>query len=86
VKLFDGYACSIVRSLNSTMAEAHTLLCGIQFLEPIRVSKVIIESDSLKLIQACNCLIEVVSPHTTILGECFMKAHSFDFIKFVHGS
>jgi hypothetical protein len=39
---------------------------------------VVIKSDSLELIQACNAEIEIWSPYSVILDDCFMLAHSFD--------
>jgi hypothetical protein len=45
---------------------------------------VIIESDSLELIQACNAVIEIWSPYSAIIAECFMLAHYSDEISFQH--
>jgi hypothetical protein len=57
---------------------------SIVFLEQLGVSSVNIESDSLELIQACKSEIEIWSPYTAILADCFLKAHSFKDISFEH--
>ena len=44
----------------------------------------IIESDSLELIQACNGVIEVWNPYTAILADCFSKASLMSNIGFQH--
>lgn len=49
-----GYACPLEYVLNATTSEAIALLEGLEFLEQLGVSSVIIESDSLELIKACN--------------------------------
>jgi ribonuclease HI len=55
--------------LDAASAEALALLRGLEFLEQIGVSNVIVESDSLSLIQACNSLIKVWSPFSAILAK-----------------
>jgi hypothetical protein len=60
------------------------LLKGLEFLERLGCNKVITESDSLELIQACNGAIEVRSPYSAIMIECFLKANSIDQVSFQH--
>lgn len=79
-----GYACPLDHVLNASTAEALALLEGLKFLENLGVTRVITESDSLEIIQACNAVIEVWSPFSAILAECFMKAHSLDSVEFIH--
>jgi ribonuclease HI len=45
--------------LDATSTEALALLKGLEWLNKLGVSKVIIESDSLELIQVCNVVIEI---------------------------
>ena len=69
---------------DAAIAEALALQRGLQFLEQLGVSSVIVESDSLGLVQACNSEIEVWSPFSAILDDCFMRTHSFNSIGFQH--
>ena len=57
---------------------------GLQFLQGLGVSSVLIESDSLELIQACNRKIEVWTPHAAILAESFMNASTINGVAFQH--
>jgi hypothetical protein len=43
-----------------------------------------IESDSLKLIQACNGDTEVCSPYTAMLVDCFQKASRMELVILQH--
>jgi hypothetical protein len=80
-----GFACPINSLLSLATAEAMAISRGLEFLEQLRVSNVIIESDFLELIQACNSETEIWSPYSsTILADCFMRAHYFSSISFVH--
>jgi hypothetical protein len=45
---------------------------------------VLIELDSLELIQACNGTIEIWSPCLAILAECFLKASNINSVYFRH--
>jgi hypothetical protein len=47
-------------------------------------ASVIVESDSLELIQACNGTIEEWSPYSAIMVDCFNKASSIPGISFQH--
>jgi ribonuclease HI len=79
-----GYAGPLNHVFNAATAEALALLKGLEFLEQLGVSSVNIESDSLELIQACKSEIEIWSPYTAVLADCFLKAHSFKDISFEH--
>lgn len=72
-----GYACPLDQLLNATMAEAPAPKKGLKFIETLGISKIIIESDSLELIQACNSVIEVWSRYSAVLADCFMIAQLF---------
>jgi ribonuclease HI len=70
------------KGLSACTAEAMAMLKGLVLVEQIGCQKVVIESDSLELIQACNGTIEIWSPCTAILAECFLKASSLEKISF----
>lgn len=55
-------------------AEATTLQEGIKLVERVGCTSVIMESDSLELVQAFNGIAPVFSPYSTILAECFQLA------------
>jgi ribonuclease HI len=79
-----GVACPLSHVHDATAAEALALLKGLVFLLDIGVTRVTVESDSLEVIQACKSEVEVWSPHSAILYDCFSKAQEFDFIDFTH--
>ena len=79
-----GMACVVDHVLNGATAKALALLKGLQFLESVGCSSVIIESDSLELIQVCNGEIAVWSPYSAILAECFSKASMMEDVSFQH--
>ena len=51
-------------------------------IEKMGISNVTAKSDSVELIEACNAGIEVWSPATAILAECFLKEHLINGISF----
>jgi hypothetical protein len=53
------------------------MLKGLVLVKQIGCQNVVIESDSLELIQARNGTIEIWSPYTAILAECFLKANFY---------
>jgi ribonuclease HI len=79
-----GLACPLSHVHDATTAEALALFKGLVFLLDIGVTRVTIESDSLEVIQACNAEVEVWSPYSAILYDCFSKAQEFDYIAFTH--
>ena len=70
--------------LSAATAEAFGLLKGLELLEQLGCSSVIVESDSMELIQACNGVLEVLSPFSAIMAECFLKASWINRISFQH--
>lgn len=70
--------------LDLTIAEAFALQGGLELVESLGCVPVIVESDSLELIQACNGIIEIWSPYTAILADCFQKAQRIGNISFQH--
>ena len=73
-----GMAGLLDNVLDATTAEALALLRGLEFLEKLGCQSVCIESDSLELIQACTGVIEIWSPYSAILAECFLKASTMN--------
>ena len=57
---------------------------GLNFLENYGCTNVIIESDNVESIQACNGIIEVWSPYAGIMAECFLKASMLGSVSFKH--
>jgi hypothetical protein len=64
--------------------EGLALLKGIDMLDQLGSSSIVVESDSLELIQASNGVIEVWSPYSVVMAECFMKASTIKGISFQH--
>jgi hypothetical protein len=60
------------------------LLKVLEFLEAIGCNLITIISYSLELIQACTGQVEVWSPYTAILANCFLKISSMSDVSFVH--
>jgi ribonuclease HI len=79
-----GCYCPLDNILSAATAEAIALLRGLELLEQLGCSKVIIESDSLERIHACNGTIEIWSPYSAILAECFLKASNIESVSFQH--
>jgi ribonuclease HI len=65
-----GQACLLENVLNATAAEALAFLRGLELLEQLSYALVVIESDSMESILACNGEMEIWSPHSAILIEC----------------
>jgi ribonuclease HI len=66
----------------AAMAEASALQKGLKFMEQLGIQSVVIKSNSLELIQACNAEVELWSPSAPILAHYFMKAQPFDSIHY----
>ena len=69
---------------DATTAEAIALQRGLELLEDLGCQLVIVESDSLEIIQACNGVIEIWSPYSAILTDCFQKALCIGVVSFMH--
>lgn len=70
--------------LDATTAEAVAIQRGLEMVEDLGCQQIIVESDSLEVIQACNGVIEIWSPYTAILAECFQIAYQIGTVSFVH--
>lgn len=60
--------------LDATTSEAVAIQRGLELVEGLGCHQVIVESDSLEVIQACNGVIKIWSPYTAILADCFQNA------------
>jgi hypothetical protein len=60
--------------MDVSTAEAIFKKRGLELLENIRCSPTIVDSDNLEVVNACNCDIEMWTPNTTILMDCFQIA------------
>ena len=74
--------CLFVSTLDATSVDALAMLKGLELLERLGCTNIIIESDSLELINACKGEVDMFSPYTTTLVECFAKAQTIDGISF----
>ena len=70
--------------LDAATAEALALQKDLTLIECIRCSPVIIETDSMELCQSYNGVIEIWSPYSAILVDCFVKAHSIGSVSVQH--
>jgi ribonuclease HI len=76
-----GASWELNNMLDATTTEAVALQRGLQFIEQIGCSSVIIESDSLQLVQAFNGVIVIwSSPYTAILADCFQRVRRIGHI------
>jgi hypothetical protein len=62
------------------------LLKSLELIEQLGCAWVIVESNSLEPIQICNGTIEVWSPYSSIIVDCFTKANAISDISFQHCS
>jgi ribonuclease HI len=80
-----GASWELNNMLDATTAEAVTFERGLQFFEQIGCSSVIIESDSLQLVQAFNGVVEIwSSPYTAILADCCQRVRRIGQITVQH--
>lgn len=79
-----GHSWILKNLLNSTTSEAVALQRGLSMVQDLGCTDVIMESDSLELIQSCNGIIEVWTPYTAILADCFQMASSIGAVSFTH--
>ena len=70
--------------LDASTAEARAIQKGLEFVEYLGCTRLIVESDSLEVIQACNGLTEIWSLYTAALADCFPKARTIGAVTFVH--
>ena len=70
--------------LNSTTAEAVALQRGLSMVQDHGCIGVIMESDSLELIQSCNGIIKVWTPYIYILADFFQMAYSIVAVNLIH--
>jgi ribonuclease HI len=76
---------SLMQNLgDATSAEAAARLHGLQLVERIGCSPVTIESDSMELVQAFNGEVQIWSPYTATLADCFITASRIGHITMKH--
>jgi hypothetical protein len=83
-KAIFGGAWPISNVIDASTAEALALKYGLDLLEHTGCSPSVVESDNLKLINTCNGVIELWSPYTAILADCFQIAQRIGLISFQH--
>jgi ribonuclease HI len=66
-----GKACWLNNMMSAVNAEPTALLRGLEFLEQMGCSSAYVYSHSLELIKTCNGDIELWSPYTAVLTDCF---------------
>ena len=67
---------------NPAVAEAMVIRRGLQLLQDIACSRVIVEADSLEIINTCNGVSDVLAPYSAIMANCFQIAHGISSIRF----
>ena len=81
-------SCKSILALNNlldaTTTEVTTIQKGLDLVESLGSSQIIIGSGSLEVIQACNGVIETWSPYTAILAHYFQKDSGIGAITFAH--
>jgi ribonuclease HI len=79
-----GFCRPIDNLISAAMAEAKALYDGLAFLERIGCRSCQVEADALEVIQACNRDVDINSPYSAILADCFQKASEMEEIAFPH--
>lgn len=70
--------------LDAVTSEAIALKKGLELIEHLGCLPVILESDSMQLVVAFNNRIEIWSPYTAVLMECFQIASRIGQLKIQH--
>jgi ribonuclease HI len=83
-EVIGGGTWPLLNILSPASAEAMALKNGMLLLENIGCSPVVVESDSMELITACNGDIELWSPYSAVLADCFQIARRIGRISFQH--
>ena len=71
-----GSTTLFTRVLDATAAEALALKNCMELADQWGCSNVIFESDCLEIIQACKGEVDILSPYSATLNECFHLARS----------
>jgi ribonuclease HI len=79
-----GQGCAMNHPSDANTVEAYALLKGLQLINRIGCSPIILESDSLELVQAFNGDAEIWSLYTAILADCFQLANRLGHITVQH--
>lgn len=81
-----GVAEPFGHAANAASAEALALRRGLQLVQQIGCSRIIVESDCLEVIDACNGVSDILAPYAATLADCFQLAHGVSSIRFQHCS
>jgi ribonuclease HI len=77
-----GRACPKINLSDATTMEAEAIQQDLSLVEGLGVTLVIIESNNLELINACNGVTELWGPYTAIMMECFQISQRIGSISF----
>ena len=70
--------------VDAAAAEALALKNGMELVDQWGCSNVVFESDCLEIIQACKGEVDILSPYSTTLDECFHLAQSVGSVLYSH--
>ena len=70
--------------LDAPTTEARALLKGLQLIEDLGCRPVVVESDSLQIVEAFNGVIDIWSSYAAILIDCFHTARRIGQVKVQH--
>jgi ribonuclease HI len=79
-----GGARPFINIPDATSAEASALRYGLELLETIGCTPVIVESDSLELVKVCNREVDLWLSCTAILTDCCQIAQRIGRVSFIH--
>jgi ribonuclease HI len=79
-----GVSRVLCQILDATTEEAIALQNGLQLIEGLGCALVVIETDSLELVQAYNGVIDIWSPYTAILADCFQRTRGIGHVTVQH--
>ena len=79
-----GAGDPLIHMLDVDMAEAMALQKGLHLVEMIGCRPVVVETDSLKIVQAFNERTDVWSPYTAIIMDCFQTVRRIGQVKVQH--
>ena len=71
----------LMNILNANRSEALAFKRGLQLVETLGCRPVLVESDSLQLVGAFNGVVEIWSPYTAIVMDCFQIATRIGQVK-----
>ena len=79
-----GSSCVLNNLFERGNNGGNTVQKGLDLVECLGCSKVIVVSDSLEVIEACTGVVEIWTPYTAILVDIFQKAFRIGLVCFSH--